>query len=354
VGESATHRPAAAQPGRILGRCRLEREIGQGAMGVVWKAHHLTLDIPVAVKVLRDPSASDGSQRFLERFRREARIAARLNHPSLVRVLDFGEEGGSPFLVMELVDGQTLETWLERRGPIPERIALRVLSHLCAALAAAHEAGIVHRDVKPANILLDREGRLRLSDLGLAREEASPAFTAADGVVGTPHYIAPETLDAPGTASARSDLYSAGVLLYRMVWGHPPFQGNTSQILHGHLLGTPSWERPDGTLPDPGVLALVRRLLEKKPERRPPSAAAVIEACRLVLARIDGSGSRIPTESGSSSELRLRKALASGLGSTTSLQDGKRIVHTTGRERLLVWGMLSGLLAMALAALLLR
>lgn len=188
----------------------------------------------------------------------------------------------------------------------------------------------------------------------MAREEASPAFTAADGVVGTPHYIAPETLDAPGTASPRSDLYSAGVLLYRMVWGPPPYQGNTSQILHGHLLGTPTWERPDGTLPDPGVLALVRRLLEKKPQRRPPSATAVIEACRLVLARLDGSGSRIPTESGSSSELRLRKALAAGLGSTTSLQDGKRIVHTTGRERLMVWGMLAGLLAAALAALFLR
>lgn len=335
--------------GQILGRCRLERVLGQGAMGVVWESRHLTLDILVAVKVLRTPNSSEDPHRFRERFRREARVAARLNHPGLVRVLDFGEEEGFPYIIMELVNGQTLDQYLRRKGILTDRLALQVVAHLCTALAVAHEAGIVHRDLKPANILLDSEGHLKISDLGLAREISASGLTAAEGIVGTPHYIAPETLESNSACTTKSDLYAVGVLLYQMVYGHPPFQGTTPQILHGHVLGTPRWNRQDGSTPDSGTLALIRRLLEKRPERRPPSAGAVVEACRLLITRLEGSSSKIHLRGGDSSEFRLRKALEAGFGSTSSVHDGAKILHTTGRERLLVWGMLAGLLAAAAA-----
>lgn len=335
--------------GQILGRCRLERVLGQGAMGVVWESRHLTLDILVAVKVLRNPHSTEDPHRFRERFRREARVAAKLNHPGLVRVLDFGEEEGFPYIIMELVNGQTLDQYLRRKGVIADRLALQVVAHLCTALAVAHDAGILHRDLKPANILLDSEGHLKISDLGLAREISASGLTAAEGIVGTPHYIAPETLESNSACTAKSDLYAVGVLLYQMVFGHPPFQGTTPQILHGHVLGTPRWTREDGSAPDSGTLALIRRLLEKRPERRPPSAGAVVEACRLLITRLEGSSSKIHLRGGDSSEFRLRKALEKGFGSTSSVHDGTKILHTTGRERLLVWGMLAGLLAAAAA-----
>jgi len=335
--------------GQILGRCRLERVLGQGAMGVVWESRHLTLDILVAVKVLRSPSATEDPHRFRERFRREARVAARLNHPGLVRVLDFGEEEGFPYIIMELVTGQTLDQYLRRKGILSDRLALQVAAHLCTALAVAHDAGIVHRDLKPANILLDSEGHLKISDLGLAREIAATGLTAAEGIVGTPHYIAPETLESNTTSNARSDLYAVGVLLYQMVYGHPPYQGTTPQILHGHVLGTPRWEREDGTSPDNGTVALIRRLMEKRPERRPPSAAAVVEACRLLIARLEGSSTKVHLRSGDSSEFRLRKALEASFGSSTSMHDGSKILHTTGKERVVIWGMLAALLGVVLA-----
>jgi len=267
----------AVREGLKLGRCRLQSQIGSGSMGVVWKAWHTTLEIPVAVKILRKPACERESAVFQERFRLEARNGARVNHPNLVRILDFGEEGGLQYLVMEWVDGTTLEHWLRRRKPCSERTALKAIGHICTGLAELHRAGIVHRDIKPSNILVEPGRSLKISDLGLARDAAS---NRPMEVAGTPHFMAPECLQADRPFDPRSDLYAVGVILYRMVMGRMPFSGSTREVLKGQLDLQPDWTLPEGTIVDEGTMDLLRRLLEKEPERRIQTALEAIQACR--------------------------------------------------------------------------
>lgn len=332
-------------PGSVLGRCRLVRRIGQGGMGVVWEARHETLEIPVAVKILRDLGwSSEDASRYRERFQREARIAARLNHPSLVRVLDFGDQDGRSFLVMELVNGHTLEQYLERKSILPEKLALQVVGHLCSALAVAHAAGILHRDIKPSNVLIDPEGRLKLSDLGLARDLQAPSMTGPDGILGTPLYIAPEAIERLREPDQRADLYSVGVMLYRMLFGRPVFQGSTAQILHAHLTSAPDFESPEGVEISNPTRALLRKLLQKRPDRRISSASEVVEACRAALAKLDNqSRDSLDRPGHDSGDSRFRKALSGQFGTSSSMQGGRQILHTTGKERILVWVLLVGI-----------
>jgi eukaryotic-like serine/threonine-protein kinase len=345
--------------GTVLGRCRLGPVIGQGSMGVVYEGVHLTLNIPVAVKILREPAFGEDAFRYRERFRREARLAARLNHPGLVRVLDFGEEGDLPYLVMELVRGQTLDQILRRHGQLSERLALQVVGHVAVAVFVAHSAGIVHRDLKPSNIILDGDKGLKVSDLGLAREHASPGVTMATGLVGTPHYMAPESWEPGRDPDPRSDLYSMGVILYQMLFARLPFQGSPTQILKGHISSTPQWDPPEGGYrPSEGTMAILKRLLEKDPSRRFQDAASVAEACRQMLSGMSrgSSGTRpgraTPTESEADSRGILSR-MESRLEAST-IQGGRRILHTTGRERVLLWVLLLLLVAGALAGWFLR
>jgi eukaryotic-like serine/threonine-protein kinase len=339
------------ETGALLGRCRLVREIGKGGMGVVWEARHETLEIPVAVKILRDQGwgAVDAS-RYRERFQREARIAARLNHPGLVRVLDFGDQDGRAYLVMELVAGNTLEQYLERKSILSEKMSLQVVGHLCSALAVAHGAGILHRDIKPSNVLIDAQGRLKLSDLGLARDLQAPSMTGADSILGTPHYLAPESIERLREPDQRADLYSVGVMLYQMLFGRPLFQGGTAQVLHAHLSSTPDLEPPDGVEISAPTMALLRLLLQKRPDRRIGSAAAVVEACRDALARLEGSRDSVERSGHDSADSRLRRSLTGQFGNASSVQGGKRILHTTGKERVLLWFLLAGIAAAAIAS----
>lgn len=150
------------QPGQAIGRCTIRQRVGVGSMGIVYEAHHNTLDIDVAVKVLHEHAVGPDGAEWKERLRREAQIAARLNHPGLVRVLDYGEDWGSPYIVMEFVRGQTLEQFLSDRVLLDENLALRILGQVATGLHAAHQAGIVHRDIKPANLLIGRDGQKRM------------------------------------------------------------------------------------------------------------------------------------------------------------------------------------------------
>jgi len=342
-------------PGDQLGRCRILGLLGSGSMGKVYRAHHTTLDLPVAVKILNQlPVGPDGGE-WRERLRREARIAARLNHPGLVRVLDFGEEDATPYLVMEYVDGGTLEAFLALRDQVDEHMALRILGQVATALHAAHQAGVVHRDLKPANILVGAGGVLKIADLGLARDPHAAAITRPSGLLGTPHYMAPEALDPQAPTDHRVDLYALGVLLYRMLYGRLPFRGGLHQVLAGHLQGTPDWELPDGIRLSPGSLYLVRRLLEKWPARRLQSAVEVVQACRELLGRLDGQrrleaerASRTARTAGSSSGSRLAQAFRGRLQSTSETKQGNHVVHATSRERLVAL-VLVALLALALA-----
>jgi serine/threonine protein kinase len=197
--------------------------LGQGGMGLVYKARQLTLDRLVALKIL--PVDKGDERNFAERFTQEARALARLNHPNIVAVFDFGQADGLYYLLMEYVDGLNLRQ-LERTGGVTPREALKIIPAICDALQYAHNHGIVHRDIKPENILLDQAGHVKIADFGLAkllqRAGPDPALTRAEQVMGTPHYMAPEQFERPLEVDHRADLYSLGVVFYEMLTGELP------------------------------------------------------------------------------------------------------------------------------------
>jgi serine/threonine-protein kinase len=202
------------------GRYELERELGRGGMGTVVLARDTALERPVAVKLLDERAAADEDLR--ERFLREGRFAAQLSHPNVVAIYDTGEEDGTPYIVMERVDGDSLADVLRRRGPLPADDVVELGRQACAGLAHAHARGLVHRDVKPQNLLLDRDGTLKVADFGIARSAAGSAtITQAGTLLGTAAYMAPEVVQGePATAAA--DVYSLGAVLYELATARPP------------------------------------------------------------------------------------------------------------------------------------
>ncbi|MGA2557877.1 MAG: protein kinase, partial [Verrucomicrobiota bacterium] len=197
--------------------------IGKGGMGAVYKARQPALDRLVALKIL--PPQAAGGPGFAERFNREARALAKLNHPNIVAVHEFGQAGGSPFFIMEFVDGLTLRQ-LEQAGRLAPVEALRIVPQICEALQFAHDEGIVHRDIKPENILIDKKGRVKIADFGIAKiiggEEAGAGMTGTRQAIGTPHYMAPEQVEQPQTVDHRADIFSLGVVFYEMLTGQLP------------------------------------------------------------------------------------------------------------------------------------
>ncbi|MEU3854486.1 protein kinase [Streptomyces sp. NPDC029554] len=258
----------------LAGRYRLDVEIGRGGMGEVWRAYDETLARAVAVKLLlpQDTDATAAS-----RFRLEAQTAGRLNHPNLVGVLDFGEYDNRLYLVMELVDGDSLAGVLAASGALPAGRVADLAAQAAAGLAAAHSHGIVHRDIKPANLLLDPHGTLKIGDFGIARflDDPGAALTATGQIVGTGLYLAPErALGQP--AGPASDMYSLGCVLYQLLSGRPPFQADTAvALLHQHLDAAPVPPRELGVagLP-PAFENYLLGLLAKQPEDRPSAQQA--------------------------------------------------------------------------------
>ncbi|MFD8726057.1 protein kinase [Streptomyces sp. NPDC059629] len=257
----------------IAGRYRLRDAIGRGAMGEVWRAFDETLGRSVAVKLLlpqdSDPTAAS-------RFRLEAQTAGRLSHPYVVGVLDFGEDEGRLFLVMELVDGDSLARVLTASGPLPAERVARIAAQAAAGLAAAHREGIVHRDIKPANLLLDADGTLKIGDFGIARflDDPGAALTATGQIVGTGLYLAPER--ALGrTAGPASDMYSLGCVLYQLLTGRPPFQADTAvAVLHQHLDASPVPPRQIAAGLPTAFESYLLALLAKEPGHRPTADEA--------------------------------------------------------------------------------
>lgn len=252
----------------IAGRYRLQTTIGRGAMGEVWRAYDETLGRAVAVKLLlaqnSDPTSSS-------RFRLEAQTAGRLSHPHVVGVLDFGEQEGRLFLVMELAEGDSLARVLSQAGSLSaEKVAL-IAAQAAAGLAVAHEQGIVHRDIKPGNLLLDADGSVKIGDFGIARfvDDPGAALTATGQIVGTSLYLAPErALGKP--AGPASDVYSLGCLLYQLLTGRPPFHADSAvAILHHHLDTAPVPPRELGVGLPPAFENYLLGLLAKRPEDRP-------------------------------------------------------------------------------------
>jgi len=279
----------AADPlvGALLeGRYRVGPRIARGGMATVYEATDTRLDRVVAVKVMHTGYADD--EHFVARFVREARSAARLSHPHVVGVFDQGEDDGTLFLAMEYVPGCTLRDVIHDQGALPPSRALALLEPILSALAAAHDAGIVHRDVKPENVLLTDDGRVKVADFGLARAVTNASSAATSGVlIGTVSYVAPE-LVSDGSADARSDVYSAGVLLYEMLTGRKPHQGETPiQVAYKHV--HEDVPAPSHTVEGiPAYLdALVARSTARQRDSRPADAKVFLHQLRRVRHALD-------------------------------------------------------------------
>ena len=272
--------------GRVLDqRYQVLRQIARGGMATVYEAVDLRLDRGVAVKVMHPALAADDE--FVTRFRREARSAAHLAGPHVVAVTDQGRDGDDVFLVMELVEGRTLRDVLRERGRLSPTQALEVLEPVLAALASAHRAGLVHRDVKPENVLLGDDGSVKVTDFGLARAvDDSPLNATAGILLGTVAYVAPEQVSRR-VADARTDVYAAGIVLFEMVTGRPPFDGdNALSVAYRHLyenVPAPSSARPG--VP-PVIDDLVLRATAPDPDLRPMDAAAMLAMVRLARSRL--------------------------------------------------------------------
>ncbi|HEU5476517.1 MAG TPA: serine/threonine-protein kinase [Gaiellaceae bacterium] len=257
---------------RVVGRYEFVRPLGHGAMATVDLAHDVELDRLVALKRLADNLARDTDLR--RRFLREARLAARLAHPNVVRVFDVGEDDGRPFIAMEYVEGETLAELSARRGPLPPAEVAELGMQACAGLTAAHAAGFVHRDVKPQNLLLSTDGVLKLGDFGIAVGHDGTRLTVAGTVLGTAGYLAPEQARGEQVTAA-ADIYAVGAVLYELLSGEPS-RSATSLTALGAEGG---FQPPDvaGRLPGAPaqLVAAVTACLSVRPEDRPASAAAL-------------------------------------------------------------------------------
>ena len=274
---------ASPPNGRVVaGRYELGELLGAGGMAEVYLAHDRRLDRPVAVKLLGAGFAADPEQ--VERFRREAQAAAGLNHPNVVAIYDWGQDGGGYYLVMEYVRGRNLKEVVRDGGPLPEGQALAIAADVAAALEAAHARGVVHRDVKPHNVMLDERGRVKVGDFGIAQAAGGTTLTrTSSAVLGSAHYLSPE--QARGErVDARSDLYSLGALLFELLAGRPPYQGDAPLVVAMQHVNapTPSLRAVRADV-SPATDALVARAMAKDPAARFPNAAAMraaLEAAR--------------------------------------------------------------------------
>jgi hypothetical protein len=276
------------------GRYELVRALGAGGMGCVHLTRDSVLSREVALKVLDERHA--GSEEFVERFRREAKAAASLSHPNIVAVYDYGEnEQGSPYIAMEHVPGGTLKDRIQERSKLPPRVAAAVALQIASALEVAHERGIIHRDVKPENVLVTEDGNVKVADFGIAKAAEATAVTATSAVLGSVRYLSPEQASG-GEVGPASDLYSLGVVLYEMLTGEVPFTAeNPIATAMRHLTEAPVPPSEFESHIPATLEAVALKLLEKAPADRYPSAGALAEDLKRLFAEA-ASVASVPTE----------------------------------------------------------
>jgi serine/threonine protein kinase len=268
------------EPGDVIGRCRTIRELGRGGVGTVYLATHQTLQIEVALKVL-SPALSMDNPALAERFIREAQLAARIRHPNVIAVMDAAHDDatGLYYIVMEYVGGGSL-SWHLRNGPLPEAKALAIVTGIAHALAIAEENRIVHRDIKPDNIMLDLRGTAKLADLGLAKHalDSRVSLTLGGSFMGTPAYMSPEQARDAKVADTRDDIYSLGASFYECLTGEPPFQGETPYNIMSELLTKPS-PKPGALRPNISRSAdlICRKMMAKTRDLRYVDARALLQ-----------------------------------------------------------------------------
>src|SRR4051795_10403869 len=274
--------------GEVLAdRYELEELVGTGGMSSVFRAHDRMLDRKVALKVLHEQYTED--EEYVERFRREARSVAQLSHPNIVTVIDRGEADGRQFIVFEYVDGENLKGVVNSGGALPVETAVSLSHQIARALAFAHEQGLVHRDVKPQNVLLNGDGRAKVTDFGIARSmDVQHGMTQTGAVLGTSDYIAPEQAQGQ-SVNAQTDVYSLGVVLYELLTGEVPFPGdNFVAVAMRHINEPPPSARERRRDVPPRLDAALQRAMAKDPRDRYPSMdafCAELEACLRELRR---------------------------------------------------------------------
>ena len=332
---------AASMIGRTLdGQYRLDGILGEGAMGVVFRGTNLAVEKAVAIKMMRKETFAEPDA--VERFKREAKVWSQLNHPSIAQVFDFGLQDEMPYLVMELVDGDDLSDVLDREGPLAPLRAIAVMRQLASALEEAHRLGVVHRDIKPQNMMLLRYkpgGRLVLKvlDFGMAKQvgNKSMSLTAPGILVGTPKYVAPEQVTEKPKIDGRTDLYAAGVLFYELLTGQPPFVGTPHDVLFAHLGRQP--EPLPESIPA-CVQEVVMKLLRKKPDERYQSAVDLehaLEACEDTM--------RGPSISSASNPVLTTSTIAKAIETRRGNRSGRRKLKDGTAPRYGLWGLLGGL-----------
>jgi len=269
-------------PGENIGPYRVIEQLGSGGMATVYKAYHPALDRYVAIKIMHP--AFKANPQFFERFQREARVVARLEHAHIIPVYDFNEHHGEPYLVMRFIEGDTLKPKMEN-GPLPPAEILHLIRPVCQALAYAHQQGVLHRDIKPSNIMISQDGNVFLSDFGLARMvQAGESTLSQDMMVGTPQYISPEQAQGLSELDGRTDIYSLGVVLFEMLTGQVPFSADTPfATIHDHIyapLPLPSTINPDI---DPAVERTLLKALAKDPADRFATADELLASLESTL-----------------------------------------------------------------------
>ncbi|MCL4499647.1 MAG: protein kinase [Chloroflexi bacterium] len=258
----------------LKGRYRIVESLGKGGAATVFKANDEVLGRVVAVKVLDERCGRD--EAFIERFRREAQSAAGIHHPNVVTVFDTGQEGDAHFIVMEYIEGRTLKSLLAD-GPLPADKSIRIAVQIARALAHAHRAGVVHRDVKPPNVIVTPDGVVKIADFGIARVLDEPGLTRTGKVLGTAEYLSPEQASGRG-ADERSDIYSFGVVLFEMLVGRPPFMGkNPVEVAARQVTEQPPLASELNAEVPGGLALLVSCFLSKNPDERPSNFERVVE-----------------------------------------------------------------------------
>jgi serine/threonine-protein kinase len=267
-----------------VGRYRIIGELGRGGMGAVLRGVDPSLEREVAIKVIapRHELSESGHQELIQRFLREAKLAARINHPGVVTVFDAGQDGSTLFLVLELIEGESLAQRLAR-GAYPDRSeALRIVADTADALAAAHALGVVHRDIKPSNIMLTRDGRVKVSDFGVAKAIGDDTGLTRTGIsVGSPSYMSPEQVMGD-ELDGRADLFSLGVVLYQMLLRRKPFPADTITTLVYQILNTDPFEKVELSSLDQDTIELLRSCLAKSPGERAADAQTLAKQARMV------------------------------------------------------------------------
>jgi serine/threonine-protein kinase len=270
---------------KSLGRYQIKGVLGKGAMGLVYDGLDPTLDRRVAIKTILTSTLDEGTARhYSMRFKREVRAVARLNHPNIVQVYDFGTEGDLAYIVMEYIEGKELKDYFDAKHPFDLATIFRLTIELLDALDFAHEAGVIHRDIKPANLMVDAGGHAKLADFGVARltetEGEQGEVTRAGAMVGTPSYMSPEQIQGQ-KIDRRSDIFSAGILFYQFLTGKKPFEGGQWELAKKIVQDDPVWPSTLVQIP-PAIDRVVARAMAKLPEHRYQTARKFADALKRI------------------------------------------------------------------------